>query len=133
MPRRFRQIFAVSLKLSVAAVSLCATVAEAQTVDEIIARNTEARGGQAAIDAVQSIRQTSTLVLPGAEATVIVYGKRPNLMRQELTIAVVASFAPARRAASGMPCVRSIVRRPWQRRTPGRPRMSLMRWSPSSR
>lgn len=86
MPRRFRTSFAAALALGVLAATLSATVAEAQTVDEIIARNTEARGGQALIDGVQSVRQTSTLVLPGAEATVVVYGKRPNLMRQELTI-----------------------------------------------
>jgi hypothetical protein len=67
--------------------SVLAVAAEAQTVEEIIARNLEARGGKAAIEAVESLRQTSVLKVEGAEIPVLVIGKRPNLLRQELSIA----------------------------------------------
>ena len=67
--------------------SMLAVAAEAQTVDEIIARNIEARGGKAAIEAVESLRQTSVLKVEGAEIAVVVIGRRPNLLRQELSIA----------------------------------------------
>jgi hypothetical protein len=71
------------------------TAARAQTVDEILERNLEALGGRIALDRVQSMRTTSRLVLPGSEARIIVYSKRPNLVRQELRIAgqtVVQAF-----------------------------------------
>jgi hypothetical protein len=71
------------------------TAAGAQTVDEIVNRNLEALGGRAALDRVQSLRQTSQLVLTGSESRIVVYAKRPNLIRQELKIAgqtVVQAF-----------------------------------------
>ncbi|HEY6358008.1 MAG TPA: hypothetical protein VIX35_07165, partial [Vicinamibacterales bacterium] len=69
--------------------------AQAQTVDEIVARNIEARGGLEKIKAVQSIKQTSHLKIQGMSATLTLYAKRPNLSRQEVTIAgatVIAAF-----------------------------------------
>ena len=81
MCRRF--FVAASLLTSV----IFASSARAQTVDDILARNLESLGGRAALDRVQSVRQTSRLVLPGSEATIVVYSKRPNLVRQELKIA----------------------------------------------
>jgi hypothetical protein len=71
------------------------TAARAQTVDEIVERNLEALGGRIALDRVQSVRTTSRMVLPGSEARIVVYSKRPNLLRQELRIAgqtVVQAF-----------------------------------------
>ena len=81
----------------IACVLACAMTgtAAAQTVDEIVARNLEALGGRAALDRVQSIRQTSQLVLPGSEARIVIYAKRPNLIREEIRIAgqtVVQAF-----------------------------------------
>jgi len=67
--------------------ALTGTTAGAQTVDEIVTRNLDALGGRAALDRVQSIRQSSRLVLPGSEATVVVYSKRPDRVRQELRLA----------------------------------------------
>jgi len=55
--------------------------AAAQTVDDILAANLRARGGQAAISAVQSVRQTSLLDMQGGSATVVVVARRPNLLR----------------------------------------------------
>lgn len=72
---------------SLVASAIVASSAHAQTVDDILARNLQALGGRAALDRVQSVRQTSRLVLPGSEATIVVYSKRPNLVRQELMVA----------------------------------------------
>ena len=77
--------------LVLAAVALAGTRANARqnpSVDEIVAKNLQAKGGLEKLRAVTSIKQTSRLSLPGGlEATVTVYGKRPNLTRQELNVA----------------------------------------------
>jgi hypothetical protein len=58
----------------------------AQTVDDLVARNIQARGGLTRLKAVQTIRQTSDLTMDATRASVVVYGKRPNLIRQEITV-----------------------------------------------
>ncbi len=65
---------------------LVASSAAAQTVDEIVARNIEAKGGLERLRAVQTMRQTSRLSMPTGDATLVVYTKRPNLTRQEITV-----------------------------------------------
>jgi hypothetical protein len=93
MSRRVRLACSVSFVLGLAGIFLGpAALAQAPTalpdaVDEILARNLEARGGKAVLDAVESIRLTSSLELAGATVSVVVLSKRPNLMRQELTVA----------------------------------------------
>jgi outer membrane lipoprotein-sorting protein len=62
-----------------------ALAAGAQTVDEIVAKNVEAKGGAAKIRAVQTMKQTARMTGTGMELTITIYSKRPNLMRQELT------------------------------------------------
>jgi outer membrane lipoprotein-sorting protein len=57
------------------------------SVDEIVARNLQAKGGLEKLRAVQSIKQTSHLSVQGMDATLTIYGKRPNLLRQEISIA----------------------------------------------
>jgi hypothetical protein len=84
--------------MMLAAAALFAQPAAAQTVEEIVARNLEAKGGIERLKAVNSIRQTSRMSMPsqGAEAPVLVLSKRPNLLRQEVTISpntkVVSGF-----------------------------------------
>jgi len=59
----------------------------AQTVDEIIAKNVQARGGAEKLKSVQSIRSTATLSMgPGMEAPGVLIQKRPALARLEFTI-----------------------------------------------
>jgi outer membrane lipoprotein-sorting protein len=74
--------------LVVAAVAVamlaCGRTASAQTVDEVIARNTEAKGGLAKMRSIQTMRQARRLSLQGMEAPVVVYAKRPNMVRQEI-------------------------------------------------
>jgi outer membrane lipoprotein-sorting protein len=65
---------------------LVATSAWAQSVDEIVARNVEAKGGLERLRAVQTVKQTSKLTMSNSDMTLIVYAKRPNLVRQEITI-----------------------------------------------
>ena len=74
--------------------SLVATVAvlltpvlSAQTVDEIIAKNIQARGGLDKIKAVQTIRSTGTITMgPGMEAPGSMVQKRPDMARIEFTL-----------------------------------------------
>jgi outer membrane lipoprotein-sorting protein len=56
------------------------------TVDDIIQKNLEARGGLARLRLITSIKQTGTLTMMGNEATLTIYSKRPNLLRQEMTV-----------------------------------------------
>ena len=71
--------------MTIAAVCL-ALPAAAQTVDEVIAKNVQARGGLDKIKAVQSVRMTGTMTAgPGMEAPFVLEMKRPNKMRVEFT------------------------------------------------
>ena len=58
----------------------------AQTVDEIIAKNIEARGGLAKLKSFKSIRTTGTLTTGGFRARVVNEMERPNKVRQETII-----------------------------------------------
>jgi outer membrane lipoprotein-sorting protein len=72
--------------LSLAAGSLLAAAAGAQTVDEIIAKNLQARGGLEKLKNVQSIRFTGKMTVgPGIEAPVTLELKRPKNLRMEFT------------------------------------------------
>ncbi len=58
-----------------------------QTVDQIIARNIDARGGLAKIRSVESERLSGQIRIgPGAQGPVTVEVKRPNHMRMEMTL-----------------------------------------------
>jgi outer membrane lipoprotein-sorting protein len=64
----------------------CVSVAYAQTVDEIVAKNIQAKGGAEKLKSVQSMKLTGHLSARGAEAPFTVWSKRPNLARQETTL-----------------------------------------------
>lgn len=72
------------LALWMVACSLPAHPAFAQTVEEIVARNLEARGGIDKIKSVQTIKQVARLNSQGMDAGMTMYGKRPNMTRKEL-------------------------------------------------
>lgn len=61
-------------------------VASAQTVDEIVEKNLQAKGGLTRIRSVQTVRQTGRMTMQGMEAQLTIVAKRPNLMRQEMAI-----------------------------------------------
>jgi outer membrane lipoprotein-sorting protein len=58
--------------------------ASGQTVDELIASNLESKGGLARMRAIQTMKQTRRMNLQGMESPVVVYAKRPNMVRQEI-------------------------------------------------
>jgi hypothetical protein len=60
--------------------------AEAQTVDDVVRRYVEARGGAARLRAVESLRFTGTMELPDVQASFVLELKRPNLMRTEFVV-----------------------------------------------
>jgi hypothetical protein len=75
-----------SLLGALTAVTLAAP-AGAQTVDELVARLCEARGGLDKLRAVQSLRLLGHMVLgPSVEAPVTIERKRPHSTRAELTL-----------------------------------------------
>lgn len=82
---RRRSLLALVPALAVLLAGHAAT-AQSPTVDEIIARNIEAKGGMARIQDVESIRQTAEFTVQGIVGELTVYSMRPNLMRQEMRV-----------------------------------------------
>lgn len=75
-----------SVVLHVAAALALAASLSAQTADDIIAKNIQARGGLEKIKAVKSMKMIGRMTIgPGAEAPVVVEIKRPNKMRLDVT------------------------------------------------
>jgi hypothetical protein len=60
--------------------------APALTVDDIIAKNLEAKGGAARWQAVKSVKMTGKMTAQGNEMPLTVYAMRPNFNRQEITM-----------------------------------------------
>lgn len=71
------------------AVALCvsgiASSATAQTVDELLAKNLQARGGLERLKAVETIKLTAKVTGSGQQMTITTWMKRPNLVRQEMS------------------------------------------------
>jgi outer membrane lipoprotein-sorting protein len=77
-----------SLLILVSAVSFCASLASAQTSEEVLAQAIKAAGGEAALKAVHTIKVTGKLVLEqyGIEAPLVIYAKRQNKVKFEIDI-----------------------------------------------
>jgi outer membrane lipoprotein-sorting protein len=71
------------LAVSIAAV-LSAGIGQAQTVDEIVAKNLNARGGVEKLKALNSTKVTADVEQQGTKIHQVVWAKRPNLMRREM-------------------------------------------------
>jgi hypothetical protein len=65
--------------------AVLAAPASAQTVDEVIAKSLEARGGLDRLRAVQSIRVTGRMSMGSKDASMVVERKRPTSIRAEIT------------------------------------------------
>ena len=75
------------LSLGMVAVAILVPAMWAQTADEIIAKNIQARGGADKLKSVKSIKSTATMAMgPGMEAPGVLIQKRENLARLEFTI-----------------------------------------------
>ena len=73
--------------LSIVALAVLIPGLYAQTVDEIIAKNIQARGGMDKLKSVKSIRTTATMTMgPGMEAPGTMVQKRPEMARLEFTV-----------------------------------------------
>jgi outer membrane lipoprotein-sorting protein len=73
--------------LSIVALAVLIPGLYAQTVDEIIAKNIQARGGMDKLKSVKSIRTTATMTMgPGMEAPGVMVQKRPEMARLEFTV-----------------------------------------------
>ncbi|HXO18532.1 MAG TPA: hypothetical protein VOA87_01265 [Thermoanaerobaculia bacterium] len=67
--------------------ALAATAAGAQTADELIEKNVQAKGGREKLKAVQSVRMSGKMeVGPGAVAPFTLEMKRPHKVRIEFTV-----------------------------------------------
>ncbi|MFQ6083861.1 MAG: outer membrane lipoprotein carrier protein LolA [Candidatus Aminicenantia bacterium] len=56
-----------------------------QTVDEIIDKNLETKGGLEKIKAIQSVKITGKVIAQGVEMPMVMWNKRPNMIRMETT------------------------------------------------
>jgi outer membrane lipoprotein-sorting protein len=65
---------------------LCAGFSTAQTADELVSKNIQARGGLEKIKAIKSLRMAGTFEQGGFTAVVGQDQKRPEMIRQTLTI-----------------------------------------------
>jgi len=66
---------------------LVAMPAAAQTADDIIAKNNDAKGGLARQKAVKSVRMTGRMIVgPGIEAPIVLELKRPKSLRIDIAI-----------------------------------------------
>jgi outer membrane lipoprotein-sorting protein len=73
--------------LATAAGTSAQSTQDSSAVDALIARNLQAKGGRDKLLAVQSIKQSGHISIQSMAAVLTAYGKRPNLMRQEIAIA----------------------------------------------
>lgn len=73
---------------ALAALALLAAPAAAQTpsADELVAKNLAARGGEARLKELSTIRISGTIVIQGMEMPITMTTKRPNKMKQEMTM-----------------------------------------------
>ena len=64
---------------------LLAAQASAQTVDELLKKSIDARGGIEKIKAIKSLRMTGKITPQGLEIPIVVQAKRPNSVRVDVT------------------------------------------------
>lgn len=57
----------------------------AQSVDDVIAKNLQAKGGVGLLKGTTSVRTVATASTPNGEVTITSTSKRPNLMRNEIS------------------------------------------------
>jgi hypothetical protein len=67
--------------------ALCATAVQAQTVDEIVAKNIAAKGGADLLASTTSVRTLGKGMMQGAEVSVTSSTKRPYFVRNEMEMA----------------------------------------------
>lgn len=56
----------------------------APSLDAIVAKNIQAKGGEAKLKAIQSMRMAGKVTIQGMDLNMLITTKRPNMMRQEM-------------------------------------------------
>ena len=85
MLRKSAWTLLIVMLLAAPAANLFAAEAAAPTVDQLIAKNVEARGGLDKMKAVQSMRMTGKMMMGGMEFPVVIEMKRPANSRIDFT------------------------------------------------
>jgi len=75
-----------AIRFLVTCIFCFSALASAQTAEELVAKNIEAKGGLAKIKAISSLRTSSNLDAGGFKAVLGEESKRPNLLRTTFTI-----------------------------------------------
>jgi outer membrane lipoprotein-sorting protein len=74
------------LALALSLLPVIATAAHAQTVDELVAKNLQAKGGAEKWQSVNSVKMTGTIAVQGQQLPLTMYARRPNKNRQEISL-----------------------------------------------
>jgi outer membrane lipoprotein-sorting protein len=81
------KVLPARLGLVLGAAALLCPPAQAQTVDELVKKHVDARGGMDKLKAIQSMRITGKMTTgPGIEIPAVLEFKRPNRFRMEITV-----------------------------------------------
>jgi outer membrane lipoprotein-sorting protein len=75
-----------ALILAMAALVAVPVAAQTPTVDELLAKNVESRGGAEKLRAITTRTVSGTVSAQGMDMSLKVYSKRPNLMLQEVQV-----------------------------------------------
>ena len=72
---------------AIGVILMLALPASAQTADEIIAKNLQAKGGVDKLKSIATLRMSGTMTVePGRDAPFVMELKRPNQMRVDITV-----------------------------------------------
>jgi outer membrane lipoprotein-sorting protein len=63
------------------------SASQQQAIDDLVLKNLDAKGGLEKLKAVTTIKQTGSLSMQGQNASLVIFSKRPNMQRQEITVA----------------------------------------------
>jgi outer membrane lipoprotein-sorting protein len=63
------------------------SASQQQAIDDLVLKNLDAKGGLEKLKAVTTIKQIGSLSMQGQEAGLTIYSKRPNMQRQEISVA----------------------------------------------
>lgn len=83
-----KHITAALAALAVLMAGALATPARAQTIDDIVAKYIEAKGGLEKWRSIESQRMTASAATSGVVLDMVIIGKRPNLVRQDITVEI---------------------------------------------
>jgi outer membrane lipoprotein-sorting protein len=62
------------------------SASQQQAIDDLVLKNLDAKGGLEKLKAVTTIKQTGSLSMQGQKASLVIFSKRPNLQRQEISV-----------------------------------------------